>query len=145
MSRANARKVAMQLLYEQMYQSNISENDMVLAYEFADDNKNVCPNIDDKTYIENVLNGVVLYKTNIDDLIIKHLNEWTIDRLAKVDLAILRLSVFEMLYCQDIPNNVSISEAINLAQTYSDSKSARFINGVLGSISRDKFVKTVKK
>ncbi|NMD38670.1 MAG: N utilization substance protein B, partial [Christensenellaceae bacterium] len=62
-----------------------------------------------------------------------------------VDLAIMRLSVFEMLYCLDIPNNVSISEAISLAHTYSDNKSARFLNGVLGAISRDKQVKDIIK
>ncbi len=145
MSRADARKVAMQLIYEQMYKNNITEEDIVFAYEFVGKNENVCPTDDDKSYIDKVVNGVNVHKSDIDEIIAKHLNDWTIDRLAKVDLAILRLSVFEMLHYLDIPNNVSISEAISLAQSYSDPKSARFLNGVLGAISRDKQIKAIKK
>lgn len=143
MSRADARKVAMQLVYEQPYKSNITEEDIVFAYEFV--GENASPTEDDKKYIDRIVNGVNNNKVDIDNLISKHLHEWTIDRLAKVDLAIMRLSVFEMLYCLDIPNNVSISEAISLAHTYSDNKSARFLNGVLGAISRDKQVKDIIK
>ena len=72
----------------------------------------------------------------IDALISRNLDKWTIDRIAKTDLAILRTAVAEMLYVDSIPERVSINEAVNLAKKYGDERSYAFINSVLGKISR---------
>ena len=76
-------------------------------------------------------------KEYIDYLINKHANNWTINRMAKVDLAILRLAICEMLYIEEVPTKVAINEAVELSKLYCDNKSPKFINGVLGSIASE--------
>lgn len=76
-------------------------------------------------------------KEKIDELINKHANNWTINRMAKVDLAILRLAICEMLYVEEIPTKVSINEAVELSKLYCDNKSPKFINGILGSVASE--------
>ncbi|EQK43794.1 transcription antitermination factor NusB [[Clostridium] bifermentans ATCC 638] len=73
-------------------------------------------------------------KESIDSLINKYAKNWTINRMAKVDLAILRLAICEILYMSEMPTKVSINEAIELAKLYCDDKSPKFINGILGSV-----------
>ncbi len=92
---------------------------------------------DDRSYVDAALDGIASHTSEIDDLIAAHAKGWTIDRLANVDLCILRLSVYELTRLnQSIPTSVSINEALELAHTYSTPESVKFINGVLGNISR---------
>lgn len=72
----------------------------------------------------------------IDDLIKKNIRNWEFDRLAKVDLAILRTSVFEMKFQKDVPDGVTINEAIEIAKSFAADDSYKFINGVLDNIRR---------
>ena len=72
----------------------------------------------------------------IDKIITDNLDNWTLERIAKTDLAILRTAVAEMLYVESIPVRVSINEAVDLAKKYGDERSYAFINSVLGKISR---------
>ena len=78
--------------------------------------------------------GVNVNIEEIDAIISKYATNWSIDRIAKVDLAILRLSIFELLKREDIPPIVSINEAIDLAKSFSSAESKRFINGILDSV-----------
>ncbi len=94
--------------------------------------------IDESVKIENefvndVVNGVLEYKNDIDTIANKHLNEWTIDRLGKTDQAILRMGIYELVYT-DTPEIVAINEAVELAKEYSDEKVKNMINAVLDSI-----------
>ena len=73
---------------------------------------------------------------DIDRLISENLDNWTLERIAKTDLAILRTAVAEMLYVESVPISVSINEAVDLAKKYGDERSYAFINSVLGKISR---------
>ena len=73
---------------------------------------------------------------DIDSLINKNFDNWTLERIAKTDLAILRTAVAEMLYVDSIPVSVSINEAVDLAKKYGDERSYAFINSILGKISR---------
>lgn len=73
---------------------------------------------------------------DIDRLITENLDNWTLERIARTDLAILRTAVAEMLYVESIPVGVSINEAVDLAKKYGDERSYAFINSVLGKISR---------
>lgn len=84
-------------------------------------------------YINSVVFGVEKYMDKIDELINKYLNNWSLSRLGETDKAILRLSVYEMVY-YDTPNVVVINEAVELAKKYSDDKVVKMINGVLNSI-----------
>lgn len=76
-------------------------------------------------------------KDKLDDMISQHLVNWKLDRIANVDRAILRLSVYEMVYQEDIPVSVSMNEAIELAKLFGDDKASKFVNGVLSNIKND--------
>lgn len=142
-SREKARNLAMLIVYSQIFNLPYNEDSISAPYElvyekeFTDKVQQSKSFEKDKVYIDTVVMGIKHNLARIDEMISKYLTSWTIQKIAKVDLAILRLSTFEILYCDNIPNNVSISEAVNMAKTFSDEKNARFINGVLGSISRD--------
>jgi N utilization substance protein B len=87
-----------------------------------------------KEFIKNIVNGIIKHKKEIDNKISPKLINWSISRLPIIDRNILRISVYELLYLNEIPHKVSINEAIELAKRYSTSKSPSFINGVLDSI-----------
>lgn len=87
----------------------------------------------DINFLNDLVNGVINNMDNIDKYISKYLSNWTIDRLGLNDQAIIRISVYELIYT-DTPNLVCINEAIELAKRYSDEKVAKMINGVLDKI-----------
>lgn len=82
-------------------------------------------------FAEELINGTIKNIEPIDQEITAHASNWTFERIAKVDLAILRLAIFELLYRTDIPPIVSINEAIDLSKVFSNLDSKRFINGIL--------------
>ena len=88
-------------------------------------------------YLKTLVEGVNEHQGELDQEISSLLaDEWTIDRLAKPDLVILRLGLFEMQYVDDVPAAVAINEALELAKTFSNDKSRKFINGALGKFER---------
>lgn len=89
------------------------------------------------SYIRENTPKLVEHLPQIDEKIESNLRNWSLDRLAQVDLAILRVAVYEFLFKEDIPKAVSINEAIEMAKLYSSEDSSRFINGILGSILRE--------
>ena len=89
---------------------------------------------EDKGYINDIVQGVMAKKEELDEKIRKYLKGWTMDRISKTDLAILRLAIYEITYRDDIPYKVSVNEAVELAKTFSDSTSSSFINGVLAGV-----------
>jgi N utilization substance protein B len=78
--------------------------------------------------------GVKVYQAEIDPLIERHSDNWKISRMSGVDRNLLRLAIYELLYCEDIPPRVSINEAIDIGKKYGTEHSAAFINGILDSI-----------
>lgn len=110
-----------------------------LKLQFSDEadvelNESQLYEIIDRKYLNEMVKNFELNKSTIDELISKYAKNWTINRMAKVDLAILRLAVCEILYVPNMPTKVSINEAIELAKLYCDDKSPKFINGILGSV-----------
>lgn len=110
-----------------------------LKLQFSDEadvelNESQLDEIIDRKYLNEMVKNFELNKSTIDELISKYAKNWTINRMAKVDLAILRLAVCEILYVPNMPTKVSINEAIELAKLYCDDKSPKFINGILGSV-----------
>ena len=85
-------------------------------------------------YTAAVARGISEHAAHIDDLITAHLQGWTLDRLPAVDRAILRVSVWELLYADDVPEPVAVDEAVELAKQLSTDESPGFINGVLGQV-----------
>lgn len=128
MARPIAREAAMQLVFEQLFGGDGEAETLVDLIEYA-------PSEKDKAYIESVVSGVQAHAEEIDKEIASCLRGWTLARLSRVDLSILRLSVYEMKY-GGIPVPVSINEAVELTRKYSSEESCPFVNGVLGTISR---------
>ncbi|MEL4395879.1 transcription antitermination factor NusB [Listeria monocytogenes] len=124
MKRREAREKAFQALFQ------IELNEMSLDQAI----KNIMEDEQDD-YMEKLVEGVMANKAEIDAIIEPNLDNWRMDRLSKVDLSLLRLSVYEIKYLDDVPNRVSLNESIEIAKIYSDEKSSKFINGVLANIA----------
>lgn len=87
-------------------------------------------------FLQALVQGVAKNKSEIDGIITNHLENWTISRLPSVEKTVLRIAVYEIGHMDDIPLNVSINEAVELAKRYGDDKSGKFVNGVLSRISK---------
>ena len=85
-----------------------------------------------------LVSGTIEHLEEVDQAIEAHLEHWKLERLAKVDLAILRLSAYSLLYQRDVPASVTIDEAIDLAKEFGSRDSYRFVNGVLDAIRKDR-------
>ena len=128
MARSGARAAAMQLIYERLMGGS-GEDTLGVLIDFT-------PEEDDSRFISTVVEGVTEHMDELDSLIASYSPSREIDRIARVDLCILRVALYEMRYCTDTPESVAINEAVELAKRFSEPASARFINGVLGAISR---------
>ena len=130
LTRHQLREVAFQVIFSMLYSEDLEVNEAI---------ENVLEHYDEQSsqeipqYLEVVVTGVKEHQEELDKIIEKHLKRWTVSRIAKTDLVILRLALFEMLYISDIPAKVSLNEALEIAKTYSDDESRRFVNGVLSS------------
>jgi N utilization substance protein B len=130
MGRRASREIAMKLLYQLEIQRDDKEeqvNSVLEENELADN---------DKQYIRDVIEGVHNNITYIDKLVAKHSKGWKLNRISKVELSILRLSIYEISFRDDIPFNVSVNEAVELAKKYSSEEAGAFINGILGKVSK---------
>ena len=128
MSRRMARELSMKLLYQLDIQISDRDKQIGLFLELNPLSQK------DKEYFMNIISGVDNKKKYIDDIVSKISKGWKLERISKVDLAILRLAVYEIAFREDIPYNVSINEAVELAKTYSGKESSSFINGILGKV-----------
>lgn len=124
MNRHTAREKAFQTLF----QLDINANDPMQAME------HLLETTEGDPFLTTLVKGVAAYKTDIDNTIIANLENWTIERIASVEKTILRIATYEINYLEDVPVNVSINEAIELANQYGDEKSGKFVNGVLSKI-----------
>lgn len=125
-SRSELREVIMKVLY----QINLF-SDTDVSYEVEDLIKEQIEIQND--YVNDTVYGVIENKNKINELANKYLNEWTMDRLNKVDQAIISLAIYELIYTE-IPSVVAINEAIELSKKYSDEAVTKMINGVLDKI-----------
>jgi N utilization substance protein B len=134
MGRKASREIAMKILYQLEFQKDLQEEQINNALEQYNLNSK------DREYIIDVINGVYSNKESIDSTIEKHSRGWKLSRISRVDLSILRLSIYEMCYRKDIPLNVSINEAVELAKNYSGGESGSFVNGILGNVAKTKLL-----
>lgn len=128
MNRKKSREVAMKLLFE----ISINKNSVLESIEnYKESNKSL--NIDFE-YIENTIKGIEENIDFIDSKIEQSSDKWKIDRISKVNIAILRIAAYEIFFQDDIPYKVSANEAVELAKNYSEEKSFTFVNGVIGKL-----------
>lgn len=91
-----------------------------------------------KAFTESLVEGVIQYQEEIDKTIQKYTQHWTTERMGLVDRNILRFSIFELIYLDDIPPKVTINEAIEIAKIFGNAESSTFINGILDHVYRDR-------
>ncbi len=92
---------------------------------------------ENKLFSDRLYDGVHAHQTEIDETIEAHAKDWSIQRIAKVDLSILRVAVYELLYETAIPEGATVNEAVELAKLFGGEKSAGFVNGILGAIAKE--------
>jgi N utilization substance protein B len=86
------------------------------------------------TFARELVQGVREHQEQIDTLIGRYAPEWPVDQIATIDRNVLRISIYEILFCPDTPNKVAINEAVELAKQFGSDSSGRFVNGVLGTL-----------
>ena len=128
MSRRDARGIAFKLIFEYIF-STEEKSEMVDEYSIG-------LSEDDKSYISEVYYGVISHYDDLTEKIASNTEKFAFDRLFKVDLALLYLSLYEIIYMPSIPYKVSVDEVLHLAKNYSTEKSVKYINGVLKGFAR---------
>ena len=127
--RRKAREVALQVLYS----LNFVNLDVEKAMELFGGNF-VAPKVA-KEFAASLIEGTWSHREELDRLIGDCSDNWSLSRMSKVDISILRLAVFEFLYCDDIPSKVTLNEAIDLGKTFGSENSGSFINGILDALN----------
>ncbi|MFP4365086.1 MAG: transcription antitermination factor NusB [Spirochaetia bacterium] len=133
-SRRKARIIAVQGLYA--WEVSKGPLDLITQFLWLSDDKRERLKEDTLPFASLLITGTVDNSKEIDAIIQKHLKNWKLERLDKVDLSIMRLGAYSLLYQKDIPGTVSIDEAVGIAKEFSSNESYKFINGVLDAIRK---------
>lgn len=129
-SRRKARECALQLLYQiDVGGQNISEAQGLYwaTHEVEDDIKE---------FADSLVGGVREHLIEIDDLLSLYSTNWKISRMASIDKNVLRIAIYELLHCPDIPAKVTINEAVDIAKCFGTAESGAFVNGILDNIAK---------
>jgi N utilization substance protein B len=129
-ARTKARKRALDVLYaaEVRGQDPVAELEAAIAAGEGPTNP----------YTETLVRGVVEHQARIDELLARYSERWTLDRMPAVDRTALRIGAFELLYADEVPDAVAVTEAVALVRNLSTDDSPAFVNGVLGAMLRDR-------
>lgn len=127
-TRHQMRENAFILVFEKLFREESEDDILELARE--------CEDLTINGQVEEMFRGVQAHIPDIDSLIEQNLKNWKKERISKVSLAILRLGVYEILYCSDVDNDIVASECVKLATTFAFDDDVSFVNGMIGSIVR---------
>lgn len=135
-SRHLSRSIVMQSLYEWDFSGKKPED---LKKIVEKNIKEFGPGLEDKSFVWQLINGIVSHLSGIDKIIEKAAPEWPIEQITIVDRNVLRIGLYELLYGnkKEVPPKVAINEAIELAKTFGGESSGKFINGVLGTVYKE--------
>ena len=133
MARKSARAAAVQMVFENMLGGDGGEDTLRGLIEFT-------PEGEDQDFIDGILAGVEAHGEELDQAIEKNLKGWTLDRISKVDQAVLRVAIYEMCFDGTTPDPVVINEAVALAQRFDTPQAGKFVNGVLSAVLAEKNV-----
>jgi N utilization substance protein B len=128
-TRHKARSIALQALYEidsAGRKADVVVERLLAEADFSEENAE---------FVRGLVGGTLKHRDDIDSSIRRFAPAWPVDQIALVDRNILRLAIFEILFDNEVPVKVAVNEAVELAKTYGSGNSARFVNGVLGSVS----------
>lgn len=145
MIRNTAREIAMHLSYELSFTDRTAQellDERLTKESFAalapeDELYASAPGAKQAEYIRRVVTGVASHAAELDSFIAKYAKGWSFDRIPLVASAIMRVALYEVLYCTDVPNSVAINEAVEIAKKYETPETVKFINGILGSVARE--------
>ena len=151
MTRANARELAVHLIYSREFTGEEPETvvETRLAKEYyaklAAENEVYAerPSRQQMAYLDGVVSGVANRVEDLDATIQKFSIGWDISRISRLTRSIMRLAIYEILYVEDVPTGVAISEAVRLAKKYDGDDTGSFVNGILGAFSRAQQAETV--
>lgn len=132
MRRSEARTLFMQLLYQMEVHNDYGQE---IKARFA---REKMEESDQQDYFDGLYQVIFAHREEIDQRLAQSSDNWKLSRIAKVDLAVLRLSAAEILYMDDIPDSASINEAVDLAKKFGGEDSGKFVNGILGNLARGK-------
>lgn len=145
-ARRETRECFMQLLYEMDIQRDFTISRRDLFWSRLEGLRNYKDNeitvvekkspSPEKKYFDNMYEIVTVNMEKIDRVLAGASDNWKLERISRVDLAILRLAVAELIYVEDIPDSVSINEAVELAKKFGSEDSGKFVNGILGNVVR---------
>jgi N utilization substance protein B len=127
-TRRKAREMAMQALFYMDERRDFSEE---MFERFC---ANFAPKPDVRPYFLRLVQGVLRYKTDLDGWIERFSENWSLSRMSGVDRNLMRIAVFEMVWCRDIPAKVSINEAVDIGKKFGTDESGAFINGIVDGI-----------
>ena len=130
LNRRAARTAVFELLFETEFKLDEAKE---AIFELSTDNREV----EEDEYIRTTYFGVCEHVAELDELIGRHARGWKTNRITKVSRSILRLSIFEMLYLEDVPSSVSINEAVELCKTFDEESARPFVNGILHSVKEE--------
>ena len=144
MKRSEIREAAFMLIFEKLFRPECSCDEIIEAaketgtFEFypvpeTAENKGDPAGAAE---VEKLFRGVVSKQEELDEIISGYSNKRQVSRIAKVSLTVLRLAIYEILYCDKVPTNVAISEAVNLTKKYALDPEVKLVNGILGAYSR---------
>lgn len=129
-----ARTIALQSLYQWDFHGKRPGNWRPVVEETL---REFAPDFSDAPFAEKICQGVIDHLDEIDRQIVQYAPAWPLEQITMIDRNVLRIGIFELRFCADIPPKVAINEAIELAKTFGGDSSGRFVNGVLGAIFKD--------
>ena len=137
MKRSEQREAEFLVLFRALFnETGEMEGQTDMFFNAEGDDLSVKVSESDKEYVKTRVLAVVDKLPEIDEMIAKNTTGWTIDRIGKVDLTVIRLAVYEIMFDDDIPVGVSINEAVELAKKYGRDESGAFVNGVLAKFAK---------
>ncbi len=136
-----ARTVAMQSLFEWDFGGKKEQLSEIVTHNLGE----FAPGLQDESFVHQLTGGVVQNLPEIDAIIVETAPEWPIEQITAVDRATLRLGIYELLKLRDVPPKVAIDEAVELAKTFGGSSSAKFVNGVMGTLLKKHFPEEAAK
>lgn len=144
MTRANARELAVHLIYSREFTGE--DPKQIIATRLNKDYYNLLsqenqvyaerPSNAQSAYIDRVVYGVANRTVELNELIQKHSIDWDVSRISRLARAVMQLSIFEILYIDDVPTGVAISEAVRITKMYDGDDTSAFVNGILGAFAR---------
>ena len=130
-NRHKAREFTLQILFQlDFIKASIEEVQRLFWRDI-----NTPPEV--RAFSDRLVEGVVDHKARIDQLLTQYSENWTLERMTGVDRNILRIAVYEILLCQEIPKNVTINEAVEIGKRFGSEDSGAFINGIIDKIAKD--------